>query len=83
MYTAPLTLPFKVRELVTKLLAELSALSRESREPTFNGIVLQKLNAAPAKTIEGAVVFADGANWNPGAGAGFYGYHSGAWNKLG
>lgn len=32
---------------------------------------------------EGMVVFADGVQWNPGGGRGFYGYHTGAWNKLG
>lgn len=38
---------------------------------------------APAKPRDGMIRRADGVAWNPGAGAGFYGYHSGAWNKLG
>ena len=46
-------------------------------------IILKKTNVVPPKLIEGMVVFADGTNWNPGSGIGFYGYHSGAWNKLG
>ena len=37
---------------------------------------------APAKPREGMVVLADGTSWNPGAGAGFYGYRGGAWRKL-
>lgn len=39
--------------------------------------------AAPEKPRVGDIRLADGTSWNPGLGAGFYGYHSGAWNKLG
>jgi hypothetical protein len=46
-------------------------------------ITLAVLHAAPTKFRAGTIVLADGADWNPGAGAGFYGYHSGVWNKLG
>ncbi len=41
-----------------------------------------KLNAAPAKPRGGMVVYADGTNWNPGAGEGIYAYYGGVWNKL-
>lgn len=44
---------------------------------------IDKVHAAPAKPRDGDFRLADGTNWNPGSGAGFYGYHSGAWNKLG
>lgn len=37
----------------------------------------------PGKPRDGMVVLADGTDWDPGAGAGYYGYHSAAWNKLG
>lgn len=37
----------------------------------------------PAKPVAGMVVLADGTSWNPGSGAGFYGYSSGAWRFLG
>lgn len=40
-------------------------------------------HAPPAKVFEGLIVLADGANWNPGSGSGFYGYRSGAWQFLG
>lgn len=56
--------------------AEASARSRPS-------IQLQTLHAAPARVGDGMVVLADGTNWDPGSGAGFYGYYGGAWNKLG
>ncbi len=41
------------------------------------------LYAAPARVKEGMIVLADGTTWNPGSGAGFYGYYGGAWHKLG
>lgn len=46
-------------------------------------IQLVQLNVAPTKPRTGMVVLADGTNWNPGSGAGFYGYYGGAWVKLG
>ena len=45
-------------------------------------IIVQIRSAAPAKPFNGMLVYADGANWNPGAGLGFYGYENGAWVKL-
>ena len=44
---------------------------------------LSKTNVTPSKVSEGDIRFADGTDWNPGAGAGIYAYHSGSWNKLG
>lgn len=44
---------------------------------------LEMLYVAPAKPRDGMVVLADGTNWNPGSGAGFYGYRAGAWRFLG
>ena len=46
-------------------------------------VVLDTLYAAPAKVVEGLIVLADGATWNPGSGAGVYCYRSGVWNFLG
>lgn len=39
--------------------------------------------AEPAKVWDGMVLIADGTNWNPGSGTGFYGYRAGAWRFLG
>lgn len=36
----------------------------------------------PAEPEEGHVTFADGAGFDPGAGAGLYEYRSGTWNKI-
>ena len=44
---------------------------------------LQTLHAVPKRLRAGMVVLADGTDWDPGAGAGFYGYYGAAWHKLG
>ena len=44
---------------------------------------LQTLHAAPTKPQAGMVVLADGTDWDPGSGAGFYGYRGAAWHLLG
>ncbi len=38
---------------------------------------------APLKPRSGDFRLADGTSWNPGSGAGFYGYYGGSWVKLG
>lgn len=40
-------------------------------------------NVVPDKPRSGDIVYADGTNWNPGSGQGFYGYYAGAWHFLG
>lgn len=44
--------------------------------------VLEPQAVAPDKPREGMMVNADGANWDPGAGAGIYQYLGGAWVAL-
>lgn len=46
-------------------------------------ILLVELNVEPDKPRDGMIVLADGTNWNPGSGAGFYGRSAGAWVFLG
>lgn len=63
------------------LLAELRRLQEVLNSP----VPFQQLDTqyvAPSKPREGMVVLADGVSFNPGAGAGFYGYRGGAWRKL-
>ena len=55
----------------------------QALESANERLTLQVLHKAPEKYREGTIVMADGTHWNPGSGAGFYGYHSGTWNKLG
>jgi len=47
------------------------------------GRYLPVLYAAPKKPREGMLVRADGASWNPGFGAGYYEYITGAWLPVG
>jgi hypothetical protein len=39
--------------------------------------------APPDKPRTGMIRYADGAQWNPGSGAGFYGFRNGTWGFLG
>lgn len=50
---------------------------------TLQIVQLTELNAEPERPRTGMIALADGTNWNPGSGAGFYGYYAGAWHKLG
>ena len=46
-------------------------------------ILLKDLNVEPDKPRDGQVILADGTNFNPGSGRGFYGRSNGAWVFLG
>ena len=54
--------------------------AQQEIEPTL--IIVQTSYAAPARPQEGMIARADGALWNPGAGAGLYEYLAAAWVKL-
>lgn len=47
-------------------------------------VTLTELHSAPARKINGTVVFADGTDWNPGSGRGLYYYDaiSDTWVQL-
>lgn len=79
MYT-PAQPPTDPKQLAAFLQQELARISREFAAPTHQ---LQPQAAAPARPRDGLIVLADGTNWNPGSGAGYYGYRSGAWHLLG
>lgn len=36
----------------------------------------------PSRPEDGVIVYANGTDWNPGSGEGFYGYENGSWVKL-
>jgi hypothetical protein len=42
---------------------------------------LREIHAEPVRPRNGMIVFADGTDWNPGGGRGFYGYNNG-WVRL-
>lgn len=54
---------------------------QESRIAPF--FLLSVTNVPPPKSQDGMIVFADGTNWNPGSGRGYYGKSSGVWVFLG
>jgi|CXWL01.1.fsa_nt_gi hypothetical protein len=46
-------------------------------------VKLKELHSPPVRLQTGQIVLADGTDWNPGSGAGIYGYYAGSWHKLG
>lgn len=68
-------------DLQTFLQNELQRLAEDlnSAQPTLK---LSVSYSPPTKFGEGTIVLADGTSWNPGSGAGFYGYRGGSWRKL-
>lgn len=40
------------------------------------------LHVAPAKPRQGMLAYADGTDWNPGAGEGYYEFDGTSWTKL-
>lgn len=45
-------------------------------------ICLEPQSEAPEKPSNGVVTYANGVDWDPGSGEGFYGYEAGSWVKL-
>lgn len=71
----------EVEDIVTQLQRELDIIA-----DTFKGLAylqLKEVHVAPTRPRKGMVVLADGTDWNPGSGAGYYGYYGAAWVKLG
>lgn len=62
-----------MREELDRLKAAIDLLRAGHIDPSY---------AAPLKPRDGDVRYADGTEWNPGSGVGFYGYENGAWVKL-
>lgn len=59
----------------------------ESFSRIRNTFVFEPVNTEPVRKYDGLTTFADGTNWNPGAGRGIYYWDStsgaaGAWLKL-
>ena len=78
---APTQVPATADALPAYLARELQALA-QSLVSVKEFEILKTLNVAPIRPREGMIVKADGTNWNPGSGAGFYGYRAG-WRFLG
>ena len=76
----PMQVPTDPAQLPGFLLQELQNIARSTGSSIAQ---LAELNKAPDKPRVGMIALADGSNWNPGSGAGFYGYRDGAWRFLG
>lgn len=77
----PQNVPTDPAQLPGFLRQELENISRGFNRFPF--LQLDMTYAAPAKPQDGQIYLADGTNWNPGSGGGFYGYRAGAWRFLG
>lgn len=71
----------KEGSLLEFVLDELQKISENLAE--VEEVRLVELNVEPVRPRDGMIVLVDGTNFNPGAGAGFYGRSAGAWVKLG
>lgn len=78
---SPSIIPTNIEELRNFLFEEFSRIS--AAFDAVESVILPELHNAPSKPREGMVVLADGTDWNPGSGAGFYGYRGAAWVLLG
>lgn len=78
----PTNVPSDPKEIPQYLDTELRKLSESLLTPDFVFQIATSYKE-PAKIGDGMIVLADGAMWNPGAGAGYYGYYAGSWKKLG
>jgi hypothetical protein len=65
-----------------QMAAELAKIAQAMETPD-QFLMLDTLYAEPTKFREGTIVKADGTTWDPGSGAGYYGYRGGAWRFLG
>lgn len=72
----PLQMPSQVRQYLD------IELRRIADAINLRGLYAPPLSAAPARPADGVIAYADGTNWDPGSGAGFYGYEDGSWVKL-
>jgi hypothetical protein len=62
------------------IMEEFGRLAQDLQE--MIAVELRPVNREPERPREGMVVYADGTNWDPGAGKGAYEYRGAAWFKL-
>ena len=78
----PLDPPVSVpAEVAIYLRQELQSIAEALAE--VDEIQVVELNVEPIRPRNGQIILADGTNFNPGSGAGFYGRSAGAWVFLG
>lgn len=62
----------ELQQLASWLQDELRRISTAIRNPVFEQITLKQLSVSPKKRGDGVILYADGTNFNPGAGKGIY-----------
>ena len=82
MSWAPEPVPRSLEELLAYIEREFARLAGEL-QAGVEFILLPMRHVEPERPREGMIVLADGSDWNPGSGAGYYGYRDGAWRFLG
>lgn len=70
-----------VSALARYVLSELQRIAEQLN--AVDTIQLKVLHVEPTKPRNGMIVLADGSDWNPGSGAGFYGRSNDVWVLLG
>lgn len=81
MYTPAPVIGNTLEELRNFIDAELRVIAENFAGVSEVQLTVQ--NVEPTKPRDGLIALADGTNWNPGSGAGFYGYRGGSWVLLG
>ncbi len=83
MSYTPLPQPFNLSlpSIASWVAQEFLLISEAFSQPTI--LDLAQSNVEPERPRDGMIVYADGTNWNPGSGEGYYGYYNSTWNKLG
>ncbi len=82
-YASPSTAPAEPTAFQRWVIDELRHISDAFSEIDTNTWVLKEWNVEPDKLYDGLIIFADGSNFDPGSGQGFYGYYAAAWHFLG
>lgn len=82
MAYSPESPPNSLDELRAYVLRELQRISG-TFQAGVDAIYLPTLHSEPAKPRNGMIVLADGTDWDPGSGGGYYGYYNSAWQFLG
>ena len=80
-FYAPAEPPQDSNELRLYLREEMQKISAAIQALALGHIDM--VNVAPAKPRNGDIRYADGTNWNPGAGKGVYVYKTSSWVLLG
>ena len=78
--TAPPAVSDDMRSITDWLMRELENIGRAFQEQDHVQLVVRSTSIERARS--GMLTYADSVNWNPGSGAGFYGYVATSWVKL-